>query len=63
MAEKPRGWRPLKSLDNTDVEITPAMIEAGVNELSSAYLTVADGIEPLDEIVRTVFAAMLAARR
>ena len=46
-----------------DVEVTPAMIEAGVTALSSVYLRLDGGQDEFPQIVQTVFCRMLEARR
>ena len=51
-----------ESISTGEIDVTPEMVEAGVRELSGYYLEIIDGIEPLEPIVRTVFAAMMAAR-
>jgi hypothetical protein len=47
---------------DAEIEITPEMIEAGIDRLSSHYFAFCDG-ESLDQIVRIVFLAMEEARR
>ena len=49
--------------NRSEVEITSEMLNAGAEALGASYLAVIDGIEPLSEIARTVFEAMLAARK
>ena len=45
-----------------EIEVTPAMIAAGVDELSSRYLELQEGSDRFGEVVQILFARMLAAR-
>ena len=44
------------------IRITEKMIEAGIDALSSRYLSLSDGIEDAEGIVQIVYAAMEEAR-
>lgn len=46
-----------------EIEITPEMVEAGVEALSSRYLDLEGGIDLFSEIVRTVYARMEQVRQ
>ena len=45
-----------------EIEVTPEMIEAGIDALASHYLNLSEGLAGFPEIVRTVFSAMVEAR-
>ena len=45
-----------------EIEITPQMIEAGVEELSSHYLELQEGTDQFGALVKTLFARMWEAR-
>ncbi len=46
----------------TEIEVTPAMIEAGVDALSSRYLDLEGGLALFPEIVRSVYLRMQESR-
>lgn len=46
-----------------EIEITPEMVEAGVEGLSSRYLDLEGGVDLFSEIVRTVYARMEQVRQ
>lgn len=48
--------------EDSEIEVTPEMIEAGVRALSELYLSLQESQE-YPEIVRIVFEAMMACRR
>lgn len=46
-----------------EIEVTPEMIDAGVDVLSAAYLAMYDGSDVFPQIVQTVYRRMVAVRQ